>query len=230
VEEESPLINIPVTKEWDDMDNVDGNRPGSITVHLVANDTSIQTAVLTAETGWSYTFIGLPSENEEGEIVYTVTEEAVPYYETEIVGTHIINHYKRILTSVSVRKVWEDDYNSAGIRPNEIVMTLSNGMRVTLNNGNGWSATINNLPVIQYGRPVSYSWTEQEVRGYKLLDVKSFGNITVFTNGLSRTEKEEPPTGKNPPKGKGNKYVTIDDYGTPLGVDVVINHVGDCFD
>lgn len=31
-------------------------------------------------------------------------------------------------------------------------------------------------------------------------------------------------------KGKWEKLVSINDYGTPLGVDVIINHVGDCFD
>ena len=29
---------------------------------------------------------------------------------------------------------------------------------------------------------------------------------------------------------RGDSYLIIEDYGTPLGVDVVINHVGDCFD
>lgn len=31
-------------------------------------------------------------------------------------------------------------------------------------------------------------------------------------------------------KGKWEKLVSINEYGTPLGIDVIINHVGDCFD
>ena len=28
----------------------------------------------------------------------------------------------------------------------------------------------------------------------------------------------------------GNPFLIINDYGTPLGVELIINHVGDCFD
>ena len=53
------------------------------------------------------------------------------------------------------------------------------------------------------------------------------GGVTTFTNEI-RTRTEEPEKGKKP-KTPGDT-VTIDDYDTPLGVYVVINHVGDCFD
>ena len=41
-------------------------------------------------------------------------------------------------------------------------------------------------------------------------------------------KKGEPKQGKKPPM-SGN-LVDIEDYETPLGVEVIINHVGDCFD
>ena len=31
-------------------------------------------------------------------------------------------------------------------------------------------------------------------------------------------------------EGKWQKLISINDYGTPLGIEVIINHVGDCFD
>ena len=49
---------------------------------------------------------------------------------------------------------------------------------------------------------------------------------TVFTNGIPTRETDKP--GKTP-KGPGDT-TRIEDYKTPLGVEIMINHVGDCFD
>ncbi len=45
-------------------------------------------------------------------------------------------------TSATVRKVWDDEDDKAKKRPSEIVVTLSNGTKVTLSEANGWMATI----------------------------------------------------------------------------------------
>ena len=74
-----------------------------------------------------------------------------------------------------------------------------------------------------------YSGTEQDVPGYAATKITISGNTTIFTNGL-RNREENPPEDKPVPEKHGNAYLVIEDYGTPLGVDVVINHVGDCFD
>ena len=155
------------------------------------------------------------------------TEDPVEWYETEIHGFNIRNNYKPELTSVSVKKVWEDRNNALRQRPTSIVMTLSNGMTVVLNEQNNWQATINNLPTRVNGKPVTYTWTEQNVLGYDLTDVKVDGNTTTFTNTLWK--RPEHGGGKKP-KTPGTPVEYIDEYDTPLGVEIVINHVGDCFD
>ena len=186
---------------------------------------------MTEATGWQYTFAGLPRTNEDAEISYTVAEEPVAWYDAEIVGTTIINHYHPITTSATVRKVWDDDDNASGLRPSSILMKLNNGTSVVLSEENGWSATVTDLPVMMYGQPMSYSWTEQEVLGYSQSDVAVVGNTTIFTNTVYRRQSVEVPEGqKTPTVQRGNSYTVIDDYDTPLGVDVAINHVGDCFD
>ena len=229
-EPENPdQIDIPVKKEWDDNNNADGNRPESITVRLMADGELAKVATLSAATGWSYTFEHMPRNNGDKEIVYTVKEDKVAWYEAEINGTTITNHYKPVLTSISVRKIWDDDDNKAGMRPTSLLMTLNNGMTVILNAENGWSATISDLPTRLNGQPVQYSWTEQETLGYSVTDVTITGNTVIFTNTL-RHRDETPPEGKPSPKKRGSNYLIIEDYGTPLGVEVVINHVGDCFD
>ena len=53
-------------------------------------------------------------------------------------------------------------------------------------------------------------------------------NVTVFTNKLW-SRPDSPNEGKTP-KLAGDSTIFIDEYETPLGVDVIINHVGDCFD
>ena len=131
-------------------------------------------------------------------------------------------------TSVTVRKVWDDDRNAAGLRPDHVTVRLSNGMTVTLNERNGWQATISNLPAMIEGQPANYRWHETEVPGYTLAKTTVVGGATVFVNQLHR--REAPPEDKPVPKRPGNQYLIIEDYGTPLGVEVVINHVGDCFD
>jgi hypothetical protein len=224
-------ISIPVVKIWDDMGNRDGNRPDRVLVKLLADGNKVAETVLNNANGWSYQFTDLPKYSGTREIVYTVTEDPVPLYTSSVDGYVITNSYTPQTTSVTVSKVWLDNDNSAGLRPVSIYCTLSNGMHVTLSAANNWTATINDLPVKVNGETVDYTWTEQEVIGYTLSSEDTAGSTTVFTNSLIERRKDVPPEKSNvPKKSRGNKYLVIEDYGTPLGVEVVINHVGDCFD
>ena len=107
-------------------------------------------------------------------------------------------------------------------------MKLSNGMIVILNAKNKWTATIDDLPTVVNGQPVTYTWTEQTVLGYDLTSVVTEGNTTTFTNTVWKRPETPPGTGKKP-KTPGT-LEELPDYETPLGVEVIINHVGDCFD
>ena len=111
-------------------------------------------------------------------------------------------------------------------------MTLSDGQKVVkvvvLDASNGWSATVNDLPTIVNGQPAKYGWKEQEVIGYTLTGVKEEGNSMTFTNTI--WERPEKPTEGKTPKTTGETWYFFEEYDTPLGVEVIINHVGDCFD
>ena len=143
-------------------------------------------------------------------------------------GYHVTNIYRPELTSVTVRKVWEDNNNKLRLRPKMIRVFLSNGMTVILSEANGWTATVDNLPTRINGKPVVYTWKEQQVLGYRLTEMKTDGQETVLTNSLARPNT--PPPGDKKRKTPGNPFLIINDYGTPLGINVIINHVGDCFD
>lgn len=87
-------ITLIGSKVWNDADNQDGIRPSSITVHLFANgvDTG-KTAVASEATGWKYSFEDLDQYQNGKLIDYSVQEEAVPGYTTQIDGTLITNSH-----------------------------------------------------------------------------------------------------------------------------------------
>lgn len=87
-------ISVPVEKKW--VNDYKWERPASIHVSLWNGNAKVKEADLTADMGWTYIFEDLP----EG--TYSVTEDAVPGYETLIErsdagGFIITNTYERPL-------------------------------------------------------------------------------------------------------------------------------------
>lgn len=233
-EPDAEFVDIPVTKTWNDNNNADGNRPASVTARLYADGVEVDSHVLTAAENWQFTFVEKPryQEDNKTEIVYTVGEDAVAMYAATINGYNIVNDYRPEVTSVSVSKVWDDNNNEQNLRPDSIAMSLSDGQKVVkvvvLNEANGWTATVNNLPTVVNGQAAQYAWKEQQVLSYNLEGVTQRGNLMIFTNKV--WERPENPTAGRRPRTRGNTWYVFEDYDTPLGVNVVINHVGDCFD
>ncbi|MBQ9252486.1 MAG: Cna B-type domain-containing protein [Clostridia bacterium] len=180
------MTEITIAKVWDDADNQDGIRPERLTVTLSSGDR----AELTAENGWTAT-LSVPKFDNRGEIRYTWTEEAVQGYEMtssvydeETRTTTLTNHHTPAVTSVSVEKRWEDDDNRDAIRPESVTAVLSNGMTAVLNEENGWTATIANLPAYENGQEIAYTWTEETVEGYEL---RVDGNQLINTHRPATT-------------------------------------------
>lgn len=226
-----------VTKIWDDMDNLDESRPEEITVTLLADGKAVRTVALNEENGWSAAVHNLQAIRNGQPVAYTWQEEEVPGYTAtkEKNGniTVITNHHQPELTSRTVRKNWEDNNNELGLRPEAVTMVLSNGESVVatvqLTAANGWRAEVDNLPVTLAGNPVTYTWTERSVAGYTQKGQTVNGNETVFTNAL--WERPELPEGeKEAPKVPGRGLTEIEDYDTPLALELLINHVGDCYE
>ena len=87
-------ISVPVEKKW--VNDYKWERPASIHVSLWNGDAKVKEADLTADMGWTYIFEDLPKGT------YSVTEDAVPGYETLIErsdagGFIITNTYERPL-------------------------------------------------------------------------------------------------------------------------------------
>ena len=157
-------------KTWDDDGNRDGLRPDAVTVHLMKGQEVVATQTVTEADGWAYAFPDVP-EYEKGEIIqYTVDEEPVPGYVTVADGTDITNVRVTDRISVRVDKVWDDEDDLEGFRPDAVTILLrSNGGLAgycVLNEANGWTHTWENLPMNEGGTPVSYRLTEFDAEGY----------------------------------------------------------------
>ena len=229
-EPETELISIPVTKTWNDDNNKDGNRPTSVTVNLYADGALVDTAIITEAGGWVATFADKPLCYEDGtEIKYTVNEEPVDWYTAVVNGYNITNNYQPVTTSATVTKVWDDGNNYQRIRPKSIAVILQPvGTVYVLSDDNGWTVTADKLPIRINGEVVQYSWKEQESVGYVLSDVLTSGNGTIFTNRVTRVP--DTTGGEKKPTTPGGDFAFFEEYKTALGVETIINHVGDCFD
>ena len=80
-------VSVPVTKAWNDGNNQDGIRPEAIKVHLYADgkDTGKELE-LTKENNWSGVFTDLDEKAAGKKIEYTIKEDKVDGYTSEITG------------------------------------------------------------------------------------------------------------------------------------------------
>ena len=210
-------IKIPVQKKWDDQDDLDGSRPNTITVKLLADyeETGI-TLELTSENNWKGMFTDLPKYRDQGkEIKYTLEEVPVEGYDTTITGNAddgfvVENKHTPKLTEVKVFKIWDDDNDKNGDRPNGItVVLLKDGKafrQAVLNEGNGWQHTFSDLKTAEAGKEIKYTIQELDVpEGYTASisgDVKT--GFTIVNKRTTTPPKTPPTTVKTPP-GRGPK-------------------------
>lgn len=193
-------VELKGEKKWADDGNRDRKRPGKIKVHLFADGKEIQEKTVTEKEDWAYEFTGLPKYRDGGEeIVYTITEDSVPNYTTEIEGMDITNSYTPGKTSVTVTKTWDDQNDLEGKRPEDIRVQLyandkKEGTTVILNEKNKWTHTWQDLNQNADGKSIKYTVKEvTELKDYEVsIDVENKGNI-VITNRLIETPPEEEP-------------------------------------
>ena len=173
-----------VTKVWEDAQNQDGIRPTSIQVQLYANETAQGDPVtVTADNNWTYTWIGLPVNEEGSPITYSVEELNVPEaYGSEVDGMTITNTYTPATRDITITKEWVDGNNQDGNRPGSILVQLYAGEEkvgepVSLTSENGWTYTYTGLAQKQNGADIEYRVEEVDVPEEYTVTVDGF-NIT----------------------------------------------------
>ena len=167
-------IEVSGKKNWEDNENQDGKRPKSITVRIFANDVELsdKAQTVTEANKWEYTFKDLPKFKNGEEITYTIQEDKVKYYETEVKGYNITNKHTPEKTTVSGTKTWQDANNQDGIRPESITVYLrANGEKVegksaTASEATDWKYEFKDLDKYKDGKEIVYTVEEQKVPEY----------------------------------------------------------------
>ncbi len=201
-DEEKEEVSVSVKKVWEDNDNKAQKRPTSVTVQLYTVDangnlTAVAGKTATLKDGnWSATWDGLQKTEDDKDIAYTVREldsDGNPVDE----GTELANGYKVSYagegtysftvtntytdkvkpetTSVSVKKVWEDNDNEAQKRPTSVTVQLYTvdangnltavaGKTATLKDGS-WSATWDGLQKTEDDKDITYTVRELDSDG-----------------------------------------------------------------
>ena len=194
---------LQVKKVWNDNNDQDGVRPDSLTVKLMAGEDEVTTVELTADDNWTSDEIEVPVHAAGGvEITYTWVEdetglpEGYEFDGSSVSGniTTLTNKYTPQTKEVSVKKVWEDNNDRLGVRPDSLTVKLMAGegeekklvTTVVLNEDNEWTSDEIEVPVNAGGDPITYTWEETEPLGYKLTDTSTdeTTGLTTLTNEI----------------------------------------------
>ena len=107
---------------------------------------------------------------------------------------YITNTYSNPIMNFSIQKEWNDDDNSAGLRPDSItvdlVLVLEDGSRVKyrsvdLREKNKWFAYVLNVPSVIEGQAVKeVVWQEHDIEGYQELEERWTDIVTVEGNPM----------------------------------------------
>lgn len=196
---------------WEDNMNAAGKRPNSVDVTLLGDGQPLRKITLSADNSWQHQFYQLPPCDE-----YAVQAQAVPKYTTtyDLRGDSciIINRYtggggggggvtpdppSPTTAHVSVYKVWDDNDNAAGKRPDRVTVQLISGGTViktaTLSQANSWGHTFSGLDPAR-----SYTVQETAVDGYAPDYSGSAASGITITNRYHT--QPDPPVNPDPPR------------------------------
>ncbi len=185
---------ITINKSWIDNSNAYSTRPDSVTLHLKQNNSNYQDVALTGTgNNWSKT-IEVPKYDSNGvKYTYSVSESTVNGYNTscsELTCTNTITDNE----SITVNKVWKDNNNSYGTRPNNVTIQVkqngSDYQEVTLNgSGNTWSKAIEVPMYDTNGAKYTYTIEEGTITHYGSVEYNQ--STYTVTNTLKENEEIE---------------------------------------
>ena len=211
---EPVYTSIVVNKLWDDNSDQDGMRDdASATLQLTADGDELGDPVVVEygkDNKWTYTFDNLQvySDANKTPIVYTVIEilpdgsvytktgdgEEITATTDEISGTvDITNTHTPETVKITVKKVWDDDDNRDGIRPDSVEVTLTSitdseeEETITdvqkLNDSNKWAYEWLELPKYRNGELINYAIAETKTDVVTGVDGIGTYAIVIEQNG-----------------------------------------------
>lgn len=159
---DAPTTEVSVEKKWNDNDDEKKVRPVSITVKLIANyegkEYKVDSVVLNKDNNWKHTFKDLPTVNDNNTITYTVKEETVTGYKSELSGsesegytiTNTPEEPEKETEEIKVSKVWDTSDKKAFAKEITVELYKNNektDKTLTLNEDNNWQGSFKNLDV-----------------------------------------------------------------------------------
>lgn len=162
--------DITGTKTWEDNSDAYGTRPGGITLALYrkagtgaeevvngADGKPLQPTWVKSSNTWTYTYTHLPEADDQGE-AYTYRVEEIQttgpaggdQYTVTQNGMNLTNTLTGTV-NLQVEKLWQDNDNALGLRPDEIIVELCvNGSpdparTLTLTAANDWKGSFDGL-------------------------------------------------------------------------------------
>ena len=214
-------ISIIVNKIWNDNDIQASRRPENLILVVKNGNQEVKTVEITKDdmvqettNQWSIVIDGLAKYNDNGqEIQYTVeekekTEGDLKFYEAEESPVVVEDNQATIrntfvkpddTTTVTVNKVWNDNNNVNGKRPESIKLQVKDGERVVkeqvvnvdnANNGdtNNWTYTFTDLPKYDAnGQEIVYTASEEEADTDDLKFYTNEGITGDMTSGYTIT-------------------------------------------
>ena len=209
-------ISIKASKKWDDAENQDGKRPANVVVKLYkevgGQKSEVANRTLTEADQWTTEFTNLNKYEKGQEVVYSLEEDAVPHYQSQVTGNAadgfvVTNTYKPETIKISGQKKWEDADNQDGKRPNAVRVKILKGQDIVdvqeVTAANGWKYESNPLPKYAAGQEIAYTVAEEAVSGYtSKVDgyniTNSYTPETVKISGQKKWEDADNQDGKRP--------------------------------
>ncbi|MBQ3408448.1 MAG: Cna B-type domain-containing protein [Clostridia bacterium] len=184
-------------KEWVDNENNQGLRPDSVNVKIKIGESVIEETSIKANMDWKKT-LELPVYDENNNLItYNIEENEInEYYNLANSNVQVdgnvytitnVGGYIGDKVLVNVNKIWEDDDNSRGDRPDSISGYFDNGITdpvpFTISRATDWKKT---FALDKYDEnSVEYNWNlvENDVYGYTSL-VQKDGDTFNITNTI----------------------------------------------
>ena len=196
---------VSVNKTWI------GKKLSSVKVKLLADGKKVDEVTLNEQNNWKHTFTNLNKYKDDGktEIKYTVEEEKINGYDTEIKenskNDFTITNKNNEKVKIPVEKKWEDNNNQDGKRVKEIVVRLlQDGIPTTkvlkLNEQNNWKGEFTDLDKYNaQGNEIKYTVKEETVvDGYdtEIIAGQVDGALGYIIKNKHNVEKTEIPVEK----------------------------------
>ena len=190
---------ITVTKVWEDEDDQDGIRPDDVDFTITGSDNKTYPATLTGDgKTWTAEVEVDKYYNEGQEVKFTVDEEDLSSlkYSKKIDNDKltITNTYTPVKDKITVTKVWEDNNDQDGIRPDDVEFTVtgSNGKTypATLTgDGKTWTAEVEVDKYYNGGQEVTFTVDEEDLSSLKYSKKIDNDKLTITNTYEPETEE-----------------------------------------